>query len=160
MKTIKGRMTKKKAEIMGLFDASMGEHIKFEVGGWPLTAGEVVHLTNGIATLTKEQETDRIRAMRRTLETMVRDGYLVHEVSEDYYEVSTGRTIKRKGVAYDVPKFLRVGRPEGTEKYNKYGDYDSGFYYFDVEKEGGKGRIIEGEVVENDKTGSLDLFDI
>ncbi|HFG7647152.1 TPA: hypothetical protein ACGIMR_000513 [Salmonella enterica subsp. enterica serovar Javiana] len=159
MKT-KGRMTKKKSQVLELFtcwDVS-------GAGGYPLTARDAVDLLNGATFFerTEAKELDMIRAMRRTLETLVRDGYLVHEVSEDYYEVSTQRTIKRKGIAYDLPKELRVGRPaEFEKKYNKYGSHDSGVFYFDAEKEVGKGNIIEGESTRVDElTGTLECFEI
>ncbi|EDA3265510.1 hypothetical protein A4L30_10670 [Salmonella enterica subsp. enterica serovar Bovismorbificans] len=119
MKT-KGRMTKKKAAVMQKFDASIADIIKREVGGWPLTAGDLAHLIDGFEeNETEDSRLSKIRAMRRTLETLVRDGYLVHEVSESYFEFSTQRTMHRKGVAYDLPHFLRVGRPEGSERYSE-----------------------------------------
>ncbi|EJJ0330726.1 hypothetical protein NI508_000013 [Salmonella enterica] len=156
--TMKSRMTKKKAQILNVFSYENADFIKSEVGGWPLTARDVLYLTQGLGD--KDKELDQIRAMRRTLETLVRDGLLVHEDSESYYEVSTSRTIHRKGIAYDLPKALRVGRPAGSEKYKNYGSYDSGVTYFDA-KDCGSGRIIEGEVIrEHEKDGSLDCFGI
>lgn len=101
---IKGRMTTKKAQILAMFTCGDVS----SVGGYPLTARDVLVMLGEQATI------DQIRAMRRTLETLVRDGYLVHDVSESYLEVSTGRTIKRKGVAYDLPEEQRSNRSGGV----------------------------------------------
>lgn len=93
------KLTEKKKKIIDLFHPDCEDLVFSEVGYYPLDAISVSQLTNR-----------DIRATRRSLEALVRDGLLVREKSEGYYEVSTGRTMHRPGVAYDIPAEKRIGR--------------------------------------------------
>lgn len=95
------RLTKKKQDVLKMFSRENAEYVCKEVGGYPIDAYSFSHLTGR-----------DIRSVRRTLEALVRDGFLVREKSNGYYEASTGRTINRQGVAYDLPKEKRGGRPD------------------------------------------------
>jgi len=102
------RITEKKLRIIQLFQPEMQDFVFSQAGSYPLDAAEIAHITGR-----------DLRATRRTLERMVNDGLLVREKSQSYYEVSTGRTMNRPGVAYDIPESQRKGRKPKEELESK-----------------------------------------
>lgn len=99
------RLTKSKAEILKLFNPENVDFIRSEVGNFPLDVAAIASLVGRDS-----------RATRRTLEAMVSDGLLVKEVRYGYHEVSTGRTMNRKGYGYDLPAEKRGERKEKPEE--------------------------------------------
>lgn len=117
------RLTKRKKEILALFDKDCLEWVTTEIGAPPFDVSGVTYMLHGMESFSKKSI---IESVRRTLESMVADGLIEKISSFETRQNKHQSSAQSPGVCCVVSRYGLPGECRITKYQDVGGDYIEG----------------------------------